>query len=31
MLEYLRESKGCKRIGIHGQSLGGAVGCHLAK
>lgn len=31
VLEYLKETKGCLKIGVHGQSLGGAVACHLSK
>jgi len=28
---YLRDVKGCLKIGVHGQSLGGAVASHLSK
>jgi len=30
-LEYLRTEKGCLKIGVHGQSMGGAVAAHLSK
>ena len=30
-MEYLRTEKGCLKIGVHGQSMGGAVAAHLSK
>ena len=31
MIDFLYTQKEVKRLGIHGESLGGAIACHLAK
>ena len=28
---HLKSARGCAKIGVHGQSLGGMVACHLAR
>lgn len=29
LLEFLYKEKGCRKVGVHGYSMGGAVACHL--
>ena len=31
MVDFLRRNYGISKLGVHGESLGGMVACHLAK